>query len=71
MKTDHSFDEMMKLAGNILDDSWIVQYVNVETSALELRAYNELHMCIIVVENDNFDDPLVNYYDYKEENSHE
>lgn len=71
MKSNYDFDRMITLAKNILDDSWIVQYVNVETSALELRAYNELHMCIIVVENDNFDDPLVNYYDYKEENNHE
>lgn len=71
MKKCYDFNRMLSVAKNILDDSWIVQYVNVETSALELRAYNKLHMCIIVVENDNFDDPLVNYYDYKEENNHE
>lgn len=71
MKKCYDFNRMLSVAKNILDDSWNVQYINVETSVLELRAYNELHMCIIVVENDNFDDPLVNYYDYKEENNHE
>lgn len=58
---------MMKLAGNILDESWIVQYVNVETVGLELRAYKGLSMVSIIVKDDYFDEPLVNYYDYKEE----
>lgn len=71
MKKCYDFNRMLSVANNILDDSWNVQYISVETSALELRAYNKLLMCIIVVENDNFDDPLVNYYDYKEENNHE
>lgn len=71
MRTHYSFDEMIKLARNILGDSWNVHYVNVETRTLELRAYNGLSMCVIVVEDEDFDDPLVNYYDYKEENNHE
>ena len=66
MKIDYCFDEMIKLARNILDDSWTMQYVNVETKALELRAYKDLSMCIIIVEDEDFDDPLVNYYEYKE-----
>lgn len=45
MRTHYSFDEMIKLARNILSDSWNVQYVNVETRALELRAYKGLSMC--------------------------
>ena len=44
-----------------------VHYVNVETRALELRAYKGLSMCAIVVEDEDFDDPLVNYYEYKKE----
>lgn len=67
MITDYYFDEMIKLARNILGDSWNVQYVNVETRALELRAYKGLSLCVIVVEDEDFDDPLVNYYEYKEE----
>lgn len=67
MRTHYSFDEMIKLARNILSDSWNVQYVNVETRALELRAYKDLSMCVIVVEDEDFDDPLVNYYEYKKE----
>lgn len=67
MITHYSFDEMIKLARNILSDSWNVQYVNVETRALELRAYKGLSMCVIVVEDEDFDDPLVNYYEYKKE----
>lgn len=58
----HYFDKMIKLARNILSDSW-----NVETRALELRAYKGLSMCVIVVEDEDFDDPLVNYYEYKKE----
>lgn len=40
MRTHYYFDEMIKLARNILSDSW-----NVETRALELRAYKGLSMC--------------------------
>ena len=71
MRNNYSFDKMLSVAKNILDDSWNVQYVNVETTAYELRAYNKIDMCVIVVEHDNFNDPLVNYYEYKEENNHE
>ena len=67
MRTHYQFDKMIELAKSILDDQWNVQYVNVETKALELRAYDGLSMCVIVVEDDNFDDPLVNYYEYKKE----
>lgn len=67
MRTHYYFDEMIKLARNILSDSWYVHYVNVETRALELRAYNGLSMCVIVVEDEDFDDPLISYYNYKEE----
>lgn len=42
MRTHYSFDEMIKLARNILSDSWNV-------------------------EDEDFDDPLVNYYEYKKE----
>lgn len=71
MRNNYSFDKMLSVAKNILDDSWNVQYINVETTTYELRAYNKIDMCVIVVEHDNFDDPLVNYYEYKEENNHE
>lgn len=71
MKFNYTFDEMLTLGKNILDDSWNVQYVNVETVAYELRAYKGLTMCVIVVENDDFKNPLINYYEYKEENRHE
>ena len=47
MRTHYYFDEMIKLARNILSDSWNVHYVNVE--------------------DEDFDDPLVNYYEYKKE----
>lgn len=67
MKLNYDFDRMITLAKKILGDSWNVQYVSVETVAHELRAYKGLCMCVIVVENDNFDDPLINYYDYREE----
>lgn len=67
MRFNYTFDRMITLGKKILDDSWDVQYVNVETVAYELRAYKGLTMCVIVVENDRFDDPLINYYDYKEE----
>lgn len=67
MRTHYYFDEMIKLARNILSDSWNVHYVNVETRALELRSYKGLSMCVIVVEDEDFDDPLVNYYEYKKE----
>ena len=71
MRLNYDFDKMITLAKNILDDSWNVQYVCVETVAYELRAYNRLTMCVIVVENDDFKNPLINYYEYKEENNHE
>lgn len=45
MKFNYTFDEMMSLGKNILDDSWNVKYVNVETVAYELRAYKGLTMC--------------------------
>lgn len=67
MVKHYSFDKMIELGRDILDDSWNVQYVNVETRALELRAYKGLYLCVIVVEDEDFDDPLVNYYEYKEE----
>ena len=67
MVNNYSFNKMIELAKPILDDGWNVQYVNVETRALELRAYKGLSMCVIVVENKDFDDPLVNYYEYKKE----
>lgn len=67
MVKHYSFDKMIELCRDILDDSWNVQYVNVETKALELRAYKGLCLCVIVVEDEDFDDPLVNYYEYKEE----
>lgn len=62
MRTHYYLDEMIKLARNILSDSW-----NVETRALELRPYKGLSMCVIVVKDEDFDDPLVNYYEYKKE----
>lgn len=67
MRNNYSLDKMLSVAKNILDDSWNVQYINVETTAYELRTYNKIDMCVIVVEHDNFDDPLINYYEYKEE----
>lgn len=71
MKFNYTFDEMITLGKKILDNTWNVQYVNVETVAYELRAYKGLTMCVIVVENDDFKNPLINYYVYKEENNHE
>lgn len=67
MRNNYTLDKMLSVAKNILDDSWNVQYINVETTAYKLRAYNKIDMCVIVVEHDNFDDPLINYYEYKEE----
>ena len=65
MKLNYDFDRMITLGKKILGDSWNIQYVNVETVAYELRAYKGLSMCVIVVEDEDFDDPLVNYYEYK------
>lgn len=63
-------DEMYKLisiAEKILGDAWIIQYVNVELGTYELRAYTCETMCVITVEHDEFDKPLVLYYDYRKE----
>lgn len=67
MRFNYTFDRMITLGKKILDNTWDVQYVNVETVAYELRAYRGLCMCVIIVENDRFDDPLINFYDYREE----
>lgn len=63
----NDFNKMVVLANELLGNEWIILYVNVELSAYELRAYTDESMCIIIVENDDFEHPLVLYYDYRKE----
>lgn len=63
----NEFNKMLKVANDLLGNEWIILYVNVELSAYELRAYTDDSMCVIIVENDDFEHPLDLYYDYRKE----
>ena len=63
----NEFNRMILLANKILGSEWCIQYINVELATYELRAYTDKSMCLIIVENDDFDRPLVLYYDYRKE----
>lgn len=63
----NEFNKMLKVANDLLGNEWIILYVNVELSTYELRAYTDDSMCVIIVEKDDFEHPLVLYYDYRKE----
>lgn len=63
----NDLNKLMSVANEILEDEWCIQYVNVEIGTYELRAYTCKSMCLIIVEDDDFEHPSVLYYDYRKE----